>query len=86
MDNAGARSVGGRFLAVINRQPVATGKSMTYDQFREMHGYKIVTERTGVQIYIAIPHSPRHRFLESSTCARPMVGTGQQRIKKLMTS
>ena len=36
-------------------------KTMTYGRGREMHGHKILTERTGVQIYFAGPHSPWQR-------------------------
>jgi IS30 family transposase len=57
MDSAGTRSVVDSFSAVLNRQPAALRKSMTYDQGREMHGHKILTERSGVQIYFADPHS-----------------------------
>jgi IS30 family transposase len=34
---------------------------MTYGEGREMHGYKILTARTGVQVYFAVPHSPWQR-------------------------
>jgi IS30 family transposase len=61
MDNAGIRTVVESFSAVLNRQPAGMRKSMSYDQGREMHGHKILTERTGVQIYFADPHSPWQR-------------------------
>jgi IS30 family transposase len=61
MDNAGTWSVIDSFSAVLNRQPAELRKSMTYDQGREMHGHKILTERTGVQIYFADQHSPWQR-------------------------
>lgn len=67
MDNAGTRSVVDSFSAVLNRQPAALRKSMTYDQGREMHGHKILTERTGVQIYFADPHSPWQRGSNENT-------------------
>lgn len=67
MDNAGTRSVVDSFSAVLNRQPAGLRKSMTYDQGREMHGHKILTERTGVQIYFADPHSPWQRGSNENT-------------------
>lgn len=67
MDNAGTRTVVDSFSAVLNRQPAAMRKSMTYDQGREMHGHKILTERTGVQIYFADPHSPWQRGSNENT-------------------
>nr|WP_260048100.1 IS30 family transposase [Pseudoduganella aquatica] len=42
MDNSGTRSVVDSFSAVLNRQPAAMRKSMTYDQGREMLGHKIL--------------------------------------------
>jgi IS30 family transposase len=67
MNNAGTRSVVDSFSAVLNRQPAELRKSMTYDQGREMHGHKILTERTGVQIYFADPHSPWQRGSNENT-------------------
>lgn len=67
MDNAGTKSVVDSFSAVLNREPEALRKSMTYDQGREMHGHKILTERTGVQIYFADPHSPWQRGSNENT-------------------
>jgi IS30 family transposase len=67
MDNAGTRTVVESFSAVLNRQPASMRKSMTYDQGREMHAHKILTERTGVQIYFADPHSPWQRGSNENT-------------------
>lgn len=61
MDNTTTKAVVDSFAAVLNREPAAMRKTMTYDQGREMRGHKILTERTGVQIYFADPHSPRQR-------------------------
>ena len=58
MDNATTKAVVDSFSAVFNREPAVMRKTMTYDQGREMHGHKILAERTGVQIYFADPHSP----------------------------
>ncbi|WP_026132873.1 MULTISPECIES: IS30 family transposase [unclassified Janthinobacterium] len=67
MDNATAKAVVDSFSVVLNREPAAMRKSMTYDQGREMHGHKILTERTGVQIYFADPHSPWQRGSNENT-------------------
>jgi len=58
LDNATTRAVVDSFSAVLNREPAAMRRTMTYDQGREMHGHKILTGPTGVQIYFADPHSP----------------------------
>ena len=71
MDNAGPRTVVESFSAVLNRQPAGMRKSMTYDQGREMHGRKILTERTGVQIYFDDPHSPWQRGSNENTNGLP---------------
>ncbi len=67
MDNAGTKSVIDSFSPVLNCEPAALRKSMAYDQGREMHGHKILTERIGVQIYFADPHSPWQRRSNENT-------------------
>ncbi len=67
MDNATTKAVVDSFSAVLNREPAAMRKTMTYDQGREMHGHKTLTERTGVQIYFADPHSPWQRGSNENT-------------------
>ena len=67
MDNATTKTVVASFAAVLNREPAAMRKTMTYDQGREMHGHKILTERTGVQVYFADPHSPWQRGSNENT-------------------
>lgn len=67
MDNATTKAVVDSFSAVLNREPAAMRKTMTYDQGREMHGHKILTERTGVQVYFADPHSPWQRGSNENT-------------------
>ena len=67
IDNATTKTVVDSFAAVLNREPAVMRKTMTYDQGREMHGHKILTERTGVQIYFADPHSPWQRGSNENT-------------------
>jgi hypothetical protein len=40
MDNATTKAVVDSFSAVLNREPAAMRKTMTYDQGREMHGHE----------------------------------------------
>ena len=67
MDNATTKTVVESFSTVLNREPAAMRKTMTYDQGREMHGHKILTERTGIEIYFADPHSPWQRGSNENT-------------------
>ena len=67
IDDARTASVVDSFSAVLNRQPATMRKTITYDQGREMHGHKILTERTRVQIYFADPHSPWQRGSNENT-------------------
>jgi IS30 family transposase len=67
LDNATTKEVVDRFAGVLNREPAALLKSMTYDQGREMHGHKILTEKTGMAVYFADPHSPWQRGSNENT-------------------
>lgn len=67
MDNATTKAVVDSFSVVLNGEPAAMRKTMTYGQGREMYAHKILIERTGVQIYLAYPHSPRQRASNEST-------------------
>ncbi|OFJ49541.1 hypothetical protein BA896_012315 [Janthinobacterium lividum] len=58
MNNATTKAVVDSFSAVFDRKPAAMRKTMTYKQDREMRDQKILTERTGLQIYFADPHRP----------------------------
>ena len=66
MCNATHKAVVDSFSAVLNREPAAIRKTMTYDQGCEMHGHKILPEHTGVrsnlQTRTALPdqsHAPK---------------------------
>src|SRR5665647_347506 len=67
LDNATTKEVVDRFADVLNREPAVLLKSMTYDQGREMHGHKILTEKTGMDVYFADPHSPWQRGSNENT-------------------
>ena len=67
LDNATTKTVVDNFSAILSREPAALRKSMTYDQGREMHGHKLMAERTAIQIYFADPHSPWQRGSNENT-------------------
>lgn len=67
LDNATTKTVVENFSAVLNREPAAMRKSMTYDQGREMHGHKILAKTAAIQIYFADPHSPWQRGSNENT-------------------
>ena len=67
VDDAGTVSVVNSFAAVLNQQPASMRKTTTYDQGREKHGHKILTERTGVQIYFVDRHSQWQRGSAENT-------------------
>jgi IS30 family transposase len=67
LDNATTKEVVDRFVGVLNREPSVLLKSMTYDQGREMHGHKILTAKTGMNVYFADPHSPWQRGSNENT-------------------
>jgi len=59
MPDASATSALEALTAMHNRIPdSALRQILTYDQGREMSRYKELTERTGVRVYFAYPHSP----------------------------
>ena len=43
------------------------GKSLTYDQGKEMSEHKQLSERTGVAVFFADPHSPWQRGSNENT-------------------
>lgn len=67
MDNATTKPVVDSFSAILNREPTAMRKTMTYEQRREMRGHTILNECTGLKVYLADPHSRRQRGSNENT-------------------
>ena len=67
MDNATTKSVINSLPAVLNPEPAAMRKTMTYGQSREMHAHKIFTECSNVEVYLDDPHSQWQRDFNENT-------------------
>ena len=67
MRNSTADAAVEGFSDVLNRIDAQRRLSMTYDQGKEMVKHGQITERTGVQVYFADPHSPWQRGLNENT-------------------
>ena len=61
LDNAKAPTVADAFATILNRVDSQLRRSMTYDQGTEMAHHKTLTQKTGVAVYFAHPHSPQQR-------------------------
>lgn len=61
MRDATATSAVEGFSAALNSMPLQARRTLTYDQGREMARHAEITQRTGVAIYFADPHSPWQR-------------------------
>ena len=67
MNNASAAAAVEGFSRVLNGIPEPMRKSLTYDQGKEMSEHKQLTERTGVVVFFADPHSPWQRGSNENT-------------------
>jgi IS30 family transposase len=67
LEKATADSAVTGFSHVLNRIEGQKRLSMTYDQGKEMSRHAQLTEKTGVKVYFADPHSPWQRGINENT-------------------
>jgi len=62
----GAQAVVKGFCTVLNRIDAQHRLTLTYDQGKEMSQHEKFSERTGVKVYFADPHSPLRRGIHEN--------------------
>jgi len=67
MENASAAAALEGFSRILNDVPQPMRKSLTYDQGKEMSEHKQLSERAGVAVFFADPHSPWQRGSNENT-------------------
>jgi IS30 family transposase len=67
LENGKADTAAEGFAEILNRSDAEMRRSMTYDQWREMARHRQLSERTGLKIYFAHPHSPWESGINENT-------------------
>lgn len=67
MENASAAAALEGFSRVLNGMPEPMRKTLTYDQGKEISENRKLSEKTGVAVFFADPHSPWQRGSNENT-------------------
>jgi IS30 family transposase len=67
LENGNAETAAEGFAQILNRFDTEMRRSMTYDPGREMARHQNLSERTGLKVYFAHPHSPWERGINENT-------------------
>jgi hypothetical protein len=67
LEDGKAETAAQAFAYILNRFDVQMRRSMTYDQGAEMARHQNLSQRTGLKVYFAHPHSPWERGINENT-------------------
>ena len=67
LDDGRAETIANAFATILNRFQSPMRLTLTYDQGREMAQHRTLTEKTGIKVYFAHPHSPWERGINENT-------------------